>query len=142
MCKQLFSGEKNSGHIKCRYKIIDKLISIKVLWKSFHPNTSIKNKLQTSYIILSCYHFMLYLWIGQSFVNLLSEVFGQSFAMTSNIEPVTWITWWCTFVIKPITLANLMTLLKDRSFVIPLQLSYYWLIWWHTEGGYLLDFCY
>ena len=31
MCKQLFSDEKDSGHVKCRYKMIGRLISIKVL---------------------------------------------------------------------------------------------------------------
>ena len=37
--------EKNSGHVKYRYKIIGRLISIEVLWKSFYPNTPIKGEL-------------------------------------------------------------------------------------------------
>ena len=32
-------------HVKCRCRIIGGLISIKVLWKSFHPNTPIKGEL-------------------------------------------------------------------------------------------------
>ena len=36
---------RNSGHVKCRYRIIGRLISIKVLWESFHPNTPIKGEL-------------------------------------------------------------------------------------------------
>ena len=31
VCKQLFLEEEDSGHMECRYKIISKLISIKVL---------------------------------------------------------------------------------------------------------------
>ena len=34
--------ERNSSHVKCRYRIIGRLISIKVLWEFFHPNTPIK----------------------------------------------------------------------------------------------------
>ena len=45
MCKRLFSKEEDSGHVKCRYRIIGRLISIEVLWKSFHPNTPIKDEL-------------------------------------------------------------------------------------------------
>ena len=44
VCKQLFS-EKDSGHVKCIYRIIVRLISIKVLWESFYPNTPIKDEL-------------------------------------------------------------------------------------------------
>ena len=45
VCKQLFSEEEDSGHIKCRYRVISRLISIKVSWESFHPNTPIKGEL-------------------------------------------------------------------------------------------------
>ena len=45
VCKQLFSEDEDSGHMEYRYKIIGRLISIEVLWKSFHPNTPIKGKL-------------------------------------------------------------------------------------------------
>ena len=31
VCKQLFSEKKDLGHVKCRYKIIDRLISIEIL---------------------------------------------------------------------------------------------------------------
>ena len=31
ICKQLFSEEEDLGHVKCRYRIISRLISIKVL---------------------------------------------------------------------------------------------------------------
>ena len=37
--------EEDSGHVEYRYRIIDRLISIKVLWESSYPNTSIKYKL-------------------------------------------------------------------------------------------------
>ena len=43
---------RNTGQVKYKCKIIDRLISIKVLWKSFHPNIPIKSKLQTAFIIL------------------------------------------------------------------------------------------
>ena len=36
---------RNSGHVKCRCRIIGRLIFIKVLWESFHPNTPIKGEL-------------------------------------------------------------------------------------------------
>ena len=36
---------KNLGHLKYKYRIIGRLISIKVLWKSFYPNTPIKGEL-------------------------------------------------------------------------------------------------
>ena len=45
VCKRLFSEEEDSGHVKCRYRIIGKLISIEVLWESFHPNTPFKGEL-------------------------------------------------------------------------------------------------
>ena len=45
VCKRLFSEEEDLSHIECRYRIIGRLISIKVLWESFHPNTPIKGKL-------------------------------------------------------------------------------------------------
>ena len=45
VCKRLFSEEEDSGHVKYRYKIIGRLISIKVLWKFFPPNTLIKGEL-------------------------------------------------------------------------------------------------
>ena len=45
VCKQLFSEQEDSSHVKCKYKIIGRLISIKVLWESFYPNTLITNKL-------------------------------------------------------------------------------------------------
>ena len=45
VCKQLFSEEKDSSHVKCRYKIINKLISIKVLWKLSYSNILTKGKL-------------------------------------------------------------------------------------------------
>ena len=43
--KQLFSEEEDSNHVEYRYKIIGRLIFIKVLWKSFYSNTPIKDKL-------------------------------------------------------------------------------------------------
>ena len=46
--------EKNSGHMKCTYKIIDRQISIKVLWESFYPNILSKDK-QT----LGCVYYLL-----------------------------------------------------------------------------------
>ena len=45
VCKQLFSEEEDSSHVKCRYRIIGRLISIEVLWKSFHPNTPFEGEL-------------------------------------------------------------------------------------------------
>ena len=45
MCKQLFSEEEDSGHVEYKYKIIGKLISIKILWESFYPKTPIKDEL-------------------------------------------------------------------------------------------------
>ena len=60
--KQLFSKEEDSGHVECRYRIIGRLISIKVLWESFYPNTPIKVKLWTSFIIIFlsfCHHSLL-----------------------------------------------------------------------------------
>ena len=39
-----FREWRNAGHVKCRYRIIGRLISIEILWKSFHPNTLIKSK--------------------------------------------------------------------------------------------------
>ena len=74
--------ERNSGHMKCRYRIIGRLISIKVLWEFLHPNTPIKrwtldwarNHLSglihhhpSLYII-----FPHHLQIGQFFADLLS----------------------------------------------------------------------
>ena len=37
--------EEFRSRVKCRYMIIGKLISIKVLWESFYPNTPIKGEL-------------------------------------------------------------------------------------------------
>ena len=45
MCKQLFLEKEDSGHLKYRYRIIGRLISIKVLWEFFHPNTPSKGEL-------------------------------------------------------------------------------------------------
>ena len=45
VCKRLFSEEEDSGYVECKYRIIGRLISIKVLWESFHPNTPIKGEL-------------------------------------------------------------------------------------------------
>ena len=45
MYKWFFLEEEDSGHMKCRYRIIGRLISIEVLWESFHPNTPIKGEL-------------------------------------------------------------------------------------------------
>ena len=46
-CINDFSQEMEEcrSHVKCRYKIIGKLIFIEVLWKSFHFNTLIKDEL-------------------------------------------------------------------------------------------------
>ena len=44
-CSQGIEVERNLGHVKYRHRIIGKLISIEVLWESFHPNTLIKNEL-------------------------------------------------------------------------------------------------
>ena len=48
-CANDFSQEmevdKYLGHVKYRCRIIGKLISIEALWKSFHPNTVIKDEL-------------------------------------------------------------------------------------------------
>ena len=32
VCKRLFSEKEDSGHLKCRCRIIGRLISIEVLW--------------------------------------------------------------------------------------------------------------
>ena len=48
VCKRLsqrMEAGRNSCHVKCRCRIIGKLISIKVLWESFHSNTLIKGEL-------------------------------------------------------------------------------------------------
>ena len=45
VCKQLFSEVKDLGHVKCKCWIISRLISIEVLWESFHLNTPIKSEL-------------------------------------------------------------------------------------------------
>ena len=37
--------EEFRSRVKCRYMVIGRLISIKVLWESFHSNTSIKGEL-------------------------------------------------------------------------------------------------
>ena len=42
--KQLFSKKEDLSHVKYKYNIIDRLISIKVLWKFFYPNTSSKGE--------------------------------------------------------------------------------------------------
>ena len=42
--KQLFTEEKNSIYMKCRYKIIGKLISIEVLWELSYLNILIKSE--------------------------------------------------------------------------------------------------
>ena len=44
VCKRLFSEEEDSGHAECRYRIIGRLISIKVLWESSYLNTPIKGE--------------------------------------------------------------------------------------------------
>ena len=44
MCKQLFSKKEDFSHVKYKYRIIGRLISIKVLWKFFYPNTPIKGE--------------------------------------------------------------------------------------------------
>ena len=44
VCKRLFLEKENSGHVKCRYRIIGRLIFIEVLWEFFHPNTPIKDE--------------------------------------------------------------------------------------------------
>ena len=45
VCKRLFSEEEDSSHVECRYRIIGRLISIKVLWELFHLNTPVKSEL-------------------------------------------------------------------------------------------------
>ena len=45
VCKELFLEKEDSGHVKCRYRVIDRLISIEVLCKSFHLNIVIKVEL-------------------------------------------------------------------------------------------------
>ena len=37
--------EEFRSRVKCKYMIIGRLISIEVLWKSFHSNTPIKSEL-------------------------------------------------------------------------------------------------
>ena len=43
--KQLFLKGKDSSYVKCRYRIIGRLIFIKVLWELSYLNTPIKGKL-------------------------------------------------------------------------------------------------
>ena len=43
--KQLFSEKRDSDHMKYKYRIIYKLISIKILWKLSYLNILIKDKL-------------------------------------------------------------------------------------------------
>ena len=43
--EQLLLDKEDSNHVECRYRIIDRLFSIEVLGKSFHPNTLIKGEL-------------------------------------------------------------------------------------------------
>ena len=45
VCKRLFSEEEDLCHVKCRCKIIGRLISIEVLWQLFYPNTLITGEL-------------------------------------------------------------------------------------------------
>ena len=45
VCKRLFSEKEDLGHVKCRYRIIDRLISIEVLWELSYPNTPINCEL-------------------------------------------------------------------------------------------------
>ena len=52
---QKIEVEKNWGHMKCRYRIIGKLISIKVLWEFFLLNTPIKDELYIVFIIMHHY---------------------------------------------------------------------------------------
>ena len=58
VCKRLFSEEEDLSHVKCRYRIIGRLISIEVLWESSHPNTLIEYGLWILFIIFwgPCHH--------------------------------------------------------------------------------------
>ena len=121
VCKWLFSKKEDLSYMKYRYRIIGKLIFIKVLWKLFHPNTPIKSKLWTSLIII-LYTSTFFIIIFMIFLSIYQVVFcqsliwglGQSFAKTFTIEPVTLANLLMYFCHWASTLASLMICLKDK----------------------------
>ena len=69
VCKWLFSKKKHSSHVKCIYKIIGRLIPIKILWDSFILIFRAKVNFRfhsLSYIIIlsPCCHSHIYIFYG------------------------------------------------------------------------------
>ena len=63
MCANNFFQEVEEfrSYIKCKYRIIGRLISIKVLQKFFYLNTPIKGELQTAFIIFQTLYIIIFL---------------------------------------------------------------------------------
>ena len=109
--------------------VIGRLISIEVLWESFHSNTPIKvsSRLCSSFsyiiflVILPCHPsspsflivtFMFYPWIGQSFADLLSGgLDSSSSSLYYRANRLILMACLCHLVKAP---ANTDDLLKDR----------------------------
>ena len=83
-------------YIKCKYMIIGRLISLKVLWESSYPNTPIKNELwtlfiilQTSYIIifLIFYHFLIFiLFMNQDYLPIFDLGFKATLPSSQSFQ--------------------------------------------------------
>ena len=149
--------EKNSSYVKWRCRIIDKLISIKVLWELFYSNTPIKVNSRLYLFII--YHlfsssFLVILLCRPSLPSPLCSIYGWGsfspnsylkawivFCQASTIKPVLWLILMVCFCYLVNTLTNTNDILKSRSSVTPLLSSHCWLTWWHTKDGYLSDLC-
>ena len=57
---QRMEVERNLCYVKCRCKIIGKLIFIKILWKFFYPNAPIKGEFQIVFIILQTSYIIIF----------------------------------------------------------------------------------
>ena len=120
--------ERNSSHLECRCRIIGRLMTIEVLWESFHPNTPFKDefsKLHSSFIyysslssffvIFSCHH--------------SSPSPSYSIYRLGSLLPIFYLEAWTVLsqasTIKPVTLANL-TMFSYHQASFPDYQMIYW----------------
>ena len=93
VCKQLFLETEDLGHVEYRYEVIGRLISIRILWESFYPNTSIKvNSRYYSFIIhhLSLSSFLAILLHHLSLLSLSCSIHGLGSSFSISYSE-TWI---------------------------------------------------
>ena len=119
MCKRLFSEKENSDHVECMYRTISKLISIKVLWELFYPNTWSRwtlNIIHSSYIFFPCHLFLpspsCSIYGLDTFFPILYLKAWTVIRQVSAIELVFWLI--LTACLCHLALANTDDILKGR----------------------------